>query len=73
MTGDARAEWAPDELADLEALGAARHLAYEHAESITDLLRDAVADAVRGGMSEVEAARLSGVTRMTVRSWLGKS
>lgn len=38
-----------------------------------DDLADLVRMAVRHGMSEVEAARLSGVTRMTVRSWLGKS
>ena len=38
-----------------------------------DDLADLVRLAVRNGVSEVEAARLSGVTRMTVRSWLGKS
>lgn len=37
-----------------------------------DELRDAVRQAVGAGMSEVEAARVAGVTRMTVRSWLGK-
>lgn len=36
------------------------------------LVERRVAAAVRGGMSEAEAARRSGVTRMTVRSWLGK-
>lgn len=44
-----------------EAEGVARHA-----------LRDAVVAAVADGMSEAEAARLAGVDRMTVRSWLGK-
>ena len=35
-------------------------------------LREAVRRATAAGMTEVEAARLAGVTRMTVRSWLGK-
>lgn len=36
-------------------------------------LRDRVVAAVLSGhVSEAEAARLAGVTRMTVRSWLGK-
>jgi len=36
-------------------------------------LRRAVMAAVEAGISESETARLAGVTRMTVRSWLGKS
>lgn len=32
-------------------------------------LRQAVRDAVDGGMSESEAARRAGVTRMTIRAW----
>lgn len=35
-------------------------------------LRAATVRAVRAGMSEVEAARRAGVTRATVRAWLGK-
>lgn len=35
-------------------------------------LKTAVRKAVGAGMSEVEAAKLAGVTRMTVRAWLGK-
>lgn len=46
---------------------AADKLAYEKVA-----LRYAVIDAVADGMSEVEAARLAGVSRMTVRAWLGK-
>ena len=35
-------------------------------------LRAAIRDAVAAGMSEVEIARLAGVSRPTVRAWLGK-
>ena len=35
-------------------------------------LAEAVREAVGTGMSEVRAAQLAGVTRMTVRAWLGK-
>ena len=35
-------------------------------------LADAVRQAVAGGMSEVRAARIAGVGRMTVRKWVGK-
>lgn len=58
--------------ARLEHLGHA----YAQQRAVTDNLRDQLADAVRAavdsGVSEVEAARLAGVSRMTVRSWLGK-
>lgn len=37
-----------------------------------DLLSDAVRAAVQDGMTEVEAARVAGVDRMTIRAWLGK-
>ena len=45
-----------------------RHLS----EQARQRLIAAVREAVKHGMTEVEAARVSGVTRMTVRSWLGK-
>ena len=35
-------------------------------------LGEAVRAAVADGMTEVEAAYVAGVTRMTVRAWLGK-
>lgn len=35
-------------------------------------LRDCVRRAVQSGMSELEASKLSGVTRGTVRTWIGK-
>lgn len=45
----------------------------ERADAARLSLRDCVVCAVTvHGMTEVEAARLSGVTRMTVRAWLGK-
>ena len=37
-----------------------------------DNLADLVRLEARHGMTESEAERLSGVTRMTVRDWLGK-
>ena len=37
-----------------------------------DNLADLVRLAVRHGMTEVEAGKLSGVTRMTIRKWVGK-
>lgn len=42
------------------------------AENERHALRAAVRDAVRQGMSEVRAAKLAGVSRPTVRAWLGK-
>lgn len=36
------------------------------------MLRGALRAEVAAGMSEHEAARLYGVTRMTIRAWLGK-
>jgi len=42
------------------------------AHKCRDNLRAAVIRAVSEGMSESEAARRAGVTRQTVRFWLGK-
>jgi transposase len=55
-------------------LRAARALAAvrELQEQATEQARAAVRAAVAAGVSEVEAARLVGVDRMTVRRWLGK-
>jgi hypothetical protein len=41
-------------------------------DTARDVLAQAVRDAVAGGMTEVEAAKISGVDRMTVRKWVGK-
>lgn len=35
-------------------------------------LRDCVVRAVQMGMSELEASKVAGVTRQTVRTWCGK-
>ena len=47
---------------------------YARAQTARDQARDALADEVRAavaaGMTEVEAARVGGVDRMTVRKWL---
>lgn len=40
---------------------------------VRDELADQVREAIAGGMSEVEAARRAGVTRVTVRKWIGKN
>lgn len=44
----------------------------ERARKSRDHLRNLVYLCHRRGMTEVEAARLAGVSRMTVRAWLGK-
>lgn len=41
-------------------------------DALRDRLADTVRQAIAEGMTEVEAARLAGVSRMTVRAWLGK-
>ena len=38
----------------------------------TDAAREAVRADIANGMTETEAARRYGVTRMTIRAWLGK-
>jgi len=59
-------------MTDLERLAAKRAARLATAEQATADLRQAVRDAVAAGMSESEAARTAGVTRPTVRKWLGK-
>jgi transposase len=45
----------------------------EKADSERSKLRDCVVSAVTvHGISELEASRLAGVTRQTVRTWVGK-
>lgn len=58
--------------ARLTALAENRREALGRADEATVTLRDAVAEAVADGMTEVDAAKLAGVTRMTIRAWLGK-
>lgn len=56
----------------LEKAAARYARAEEGREAARDALAAAVRAAVAAGMTESEAARLAGVTRMTVRAWLGK-
>ena len=52
---------------------AARFAAFDaKAKEARRSLRDVVVEAVGRGMSELEASKLAGVTRQTVRSWVGK-
>jgi hypothetical protein len=45
----------------------------QHTASLTrNTLKTAVADACTHGMTEQRAADLAGVTRLTIRDWLGK-
>jgi len=56
----------------LEKAAARYARAEEGREAARDALAAACAAAVAAGVSESETARLAGVTRMTVRAWLGK-
>jgi len=56
----------------LQGHRAAVESARESAAEASEALRSTTIAAVHAGVSEVEAARLAGVARMTVRSWLGK-
>lgn len=57
---------------DLHAAGKALSEAKAALSDATDAARQAAIEAVDVGISEAEVARELGVTRMTVRSWLGK-
>lgn len=56
----------------LEWVAGVRRERLDEAAHWTEMTREAVRKATAGGMSESEAARLSGVTRMTIRKWVGK-
>ena len=61
-------------MSDALAHNARLRIAAEQVERrATERLKIAVLEAIAGGMSEVEAARRAGVSRNTVRAWLGKS
>lgn len=59
----------------LTALARARKVS-ERADASRDRarqqLREAVVNAVAAGIPEAEVARRAGITRMTVRAWIGK-
>lgn len=57
---------------DPEQIAEADRVAHARAAEARDATRAAMRVAVHAGMSESEAARRFGVTRMTVRAWMGK-
>ena len=63
-------DFEPDEV--LEELGASFNYHRDEARKASARLQAAVIDAAAAGVSESEIARFAGVTRMTVRTWLGK-
>jgi hypothetical protein len=56
----------------LEAVGRRWNAARDRERVLAAELYDAIREAVDGGMTEAEAARVAGVDRMTVRRALGK-
>jgi DNA invertase Pin-like site-specific DNA recombinase len=56
----------------LEAVGKRWNAARSRERELAAELYEAIREAVEGGMSEAEAARVAGVDRMTVRRALGK-
>lgn len=63
---------AEDAARHLEWVAGVRREKLDETAHWTEMTREAVREAVADGMSESEAARLSGVTRMTIRKWVGK-
>lgn len=63
---------APWVLIDLAKAGKRWHAAKERERALAAELYDAIVKAVEGGMSEVQAAKVAEVDRMTVRRALGK-
>lgn len=59
-------------LDDVSRYGDAYSRAQDAAEGAKATLRAAVHRAVESGASESEIAREAGITRMTVRAWIGK-
>lgn len=57
---------------DVAKAGKQWHAAKERERDAAAKLYAAIAQAVEGGMTEVQAAELAGVNRMTVRRALGK-
>jgi DNA-directed RNA polymerase specialized sigma24 family protein len=57
---------------DLASYGRALADARSVLEEKTQILRAAVLRATEAGRAEAEIARVAGIDRMTVRSWLGK-
>jgi DNA-directed RNA polymerase specialized sigma24 family protein len=78
QTADDAEFWQAVEAADLSHAARIATVARDFAtardttKTLRDQLRAMVIEATADGMSELEAARRAGVTRMTIRSWLGK-
>lgn len=62
----------PRRLLRLKTIGAKWHAARQAEREMAALLYAAIVEVVDGGVSEVEAAKVAGVDRMTVRRALGK-
>lgn len=56
----------------LDTIAQRRTFALERAEQLTGELVRAVNDEAANGVTEVELAKRAGVTRRTIRNWLGK-
>ena len=56
----------------LDTIAQRRQFALERVEQLTGELVRAVNDEAANGVTEVELARRAGVTRRTIRNWLGK-
>ncbi len=56
--------------ADLAVAAGKYRVAQQNLDTRRDQLAQAVRDAVAGGMSQSEAARIVGVDRLTIRKWM---
>jgi len=56
----------------LDTIAQRRQFALERVEQLTGELVRAVNDEAANGRTEVELAKRAGVTRQTIRNWLGK-
>ena len=64
--------WIIDENETLDTIAQRRQFALERVEQLTGELVRAVNDEASNGRTEVELAKRAGVTRQTIRNWLGK-
>lgn len=64
--------WIIDENETLDTIAQRRQFALERVEQLTGELVRAVNDEAANGRTEVELAKRAGVTRQTIRNWLGK-
>jgi DNA-directed RNA polymerase specialized sigma24 family protein len=62
----------PGDWPALDNVGQSLTEAKQCMDAATSAAKSALRDAVKHGISESEAARILGVNRLTVRSWLGK-